>query len=262
MASAAPRLSPEIITVLMPRARRAASASLAPGLGSSPKASRARKAYAPPVPHCGSSLPPMGALVLWDGPAVPRPAVVRSAMADTVAPCACKAAASAARAEVSTPSSSIQRRLPITNWRPATSPSVPRPGTARTSSGAVMGNPLACAASTTARASGCSLPLCRLAAICSRASVSISAAATLVVAGVVETAFTTATRSAVNWGRPTVKVPVLSKATTSTLCASSSACASLIKMPCCAATPVPAMMATGVASPSAQGQAITSTATA
>jgi hypothetical protein len=45
-------------------------------------------------------------------------------------------------------------------------------------------------------------------------------------------------------------------------CASSSASASLIRMPCRAATPVPAMMAAGVARPSAQGQAITSTATA
>ena len=33
-------------------------------------------------------------------------------------------------------------------------------------------------------------------------------------------------------------------------------------MPCRAATPVPAMIAAGVARPSAQGQAITSTATA
>ncbi|MNT08708.1 hypothetical protein D3C72_1434580 [compost metagenome] len=33
-------------------------------------------------------------------------------------------------------------------------------------------------------------------------------------------------------------------------------------MPCLAATPVPAMMAAGVANPSAQGQAITITATA
>ncbi len=36
----------------------------------------------------------------------------------------------------------------------------------------------------------------------------------------------------------------------------------LIKMPCLAATPVPAMMATGVAKPNAQGQAMTNTATA
>ena len=44
-------------------------------------------------------------------------------------------------------------------------------------------------------------------------------------------------------------------------CANSSAWASRIKMPRFAATPVPAMMAAGVASPSAQGQAITITAT-
>ena len=63
-------------------------------------------------------------------------------------------------------------------------------------------------------------------------------------------------------GRPSVSVPVLSKATTRTACASSSASASLIRMPWRAATPVPTMIAVGVARPSAQGQAITSTATA
>jgi hypothetical protein len=47
-----------------------------------------------------------------------------------------------------------------------------------------------------------------------------------------------------------------------TACATSSASASLIRMPWRAATPVPAMMAVGVARPSAQGQAMTSTATA
>ena len=68
--------------------------------------------------------------------------------------------------------------------------------------------------------------------------------------------------SATTDGLPSVSVPVLSKATVSTECATSSASASLIRMPCRAATPVPAMIAVGVASPSAQGQAITSTATA
>ena len=67
---------------------------------------------------------------------------------------------------------------------------------------------------------------------------------------------------ATSCGLPSVSVPVLSKATSVTRCATSSASASLIKIPCRAATPVPAMMAVGVASPSAQGQAMTSTATA
>ena len=45
-------------------------------------------------------------------------------------------------------------------------------------------------------------------------------------------------------------------------CAVSRVCGSRIKMPRCAAMPVPATMAMGVAKPRAQGQAITSTATA
>ena len=106
--------------------------------------------------------------------------------------------------------------------------------------------PRARASATTAWASGCSLALCRLAAAASSAASSWPAAAT----------------KATSRGRPTVSVPVLSNATVSTRWASSSAWASLIRMPCFAATPVPAMMAAGVASPSAQGQAITSTATA
>ncbi|OQC04615.1 MAG: hypothetical protein BWX79_02464 [Alphaproteobacteria bacterium ADurb.Bin100] len=204
---------------LMPRARSAASAACAPGLGSSPKAINARST---------------------------SPSVVRSAMADTVAPCCCSSVARAASGLSATPSSSIQRRLPIRKLRPSTSPSLPRPGTARTLSGAPNVISLAFAAATTARASGCSLPLCRLAAAIRSSASSAPSTGT----------------SAVRIGRPSVRVPVLSKATMSTLCASSSACASLIRMPYLAATPVPAMMAAGVASPSAHGHAITSTATA
>ena len=63
-------------------------------------------------------------------------------------------------------------------------------------------------------------------------------------------------------GLPIVSVPVLSKATISSLCASSNTCGSLIKIPKRAATPVPAMIAAGVAKPNAQGQAITRTETA
>ena len=62
-------------------------------------------------------------------------------------------------------------------------------------------------------------------------------------------------------GLPWVKVPVLSKTTQSTLWASSRAAISLMRIPDRAALPVPTMMAVGVASPNAQGQAITSTAT-
>ncbi len=63
-------------------------------------------------------------------------------------------------------------------------------------------------------------------------------------------------------GAPSVSVPVLSKATTSTSGKASSVWISLIRIPFFAASPVPATSAVGVASPSAQGHAMTSTLTA
>ena len=63
-------------------------------------------------------------------------------------------------------------------------------------------------------------------------------------------------------GWPVVRVPVLSKTISVMACACSKAMASLMRMPRFAATPVPTSSAVGVASPSAQGQAMTNTATA
>ena len=63
-------------------------------------------------------------------------------------------------------------------------------------------------------------------------------------------------------GRPSVNVPVLSTTSVSTRARSSSASAFLISTPACAPRPVPTMIAIGVASPSAHGQAMISTATA
>ena len=60
-------------------------------------------------------------------------------------------------------------------------------------------------------------------------------------------------------GSPAVMVPVLSSATMSTRPVSSSDAAVLNRMPFFAPSPLPTMMATGVASPSAQGQLMTST---
>ena len=62
-------------------------------------------------------------------------------------------------------------------------------------------------------------------------------------------------------GRPTVSVPVLSNATVSMLRAASRAWALLIRIPRAAPRPVPTMIAVGVASPSAHGHAMMSTAT-
>ena len=61
------------------------------------------------------------------------------------------------------------------------------------------------------------------------------------------------------FGSPEVMVPVLSRATISTLPADSSASLVLKRMPFFAPRPLPTMIATGVASPRAQGQEMTST---
>ena len=58
-----------------------------------------------------------------------------------------------------------------------------------------------------------------------------------------------------------MRVPVLSTTSVSTFSMRSSASASRISTPCWAPRPTPTMMDIGVASPSAQGQAMISTAT-
>ena len=86
MARAAPRLSPEIMTMRRLRARKEARASRAPGLGSSAKAISARNT---------------------------RPSGRRSASADKVAPPFCRRSASLCKDPRLTPKSSNQRKLPI-----------------------------------------------------------------------------------------------------------------------------------------------------
>ena len=66
-------------------------------------------------------------------------------------------------------------------------------------------------------------------------------------------------RKSVTEGRPLVRVPVLSKRTADTLCASSRATPPLIRMPFLAPTPVPTITAVGVARARLHGQAITIT---
>ena len=63
-------------------------------------------------------------------------------------------------------------------------------------------------------------------------------------------------------GRPSVSVPVLSMTTVSIRHSCSRAVASLIRIWFSAPLPMPTISAVGVASPSAQGQAMTSTETA
>jgi len=100
------------------------------------------------------------------------------------------------------------------------------------------GSARSAAAASTASASGCVEP-----ALTAAASASTSPSPNPVLLN------TAATR-----GLPSVSVPVLSKATTETARATSSASASLIRMPCLAATPVPAMMAVAWRAPTRRGR--------
>ena len=161
-------------------------------------------------------------------------------------PCCSNAAAASASGLRSTPSSVISRALPSARVCPSTMALTPRPGRARTSVAGAAAMPSAAARACTARARGCSLPAWTEAARRSSVDRSVPGAG----------------RAAATPGLPSVSVPVLSKATVRMRCATSSASASRIRMPAWAATPVPAMMAAGVARPRAQGQAITRTDTA
>ena len=67
---------------------------------------------------------------------------------------------------------------------------------------------------------------------------------------------------ATTFGLPSVSVPVLSTTSVSTFSMRSSASAFLISTPSSAPRPTPTMIDIGVASPSAQGQAMISTLTA
>ena len=131
-------------------------------------------------------------------------------------------------------------RLPPRSAFPSSRAWRPCPGRASKSFTSLRGSPSACAV--TAFASGCSLFFSSEAARPSSSSASIP------------NGITSVTR-----GRPSVTVPVLSRAIICVRPAASSAAAVLYRMPFFAPTPLPTMMATGVASPRAQGQLMTST---
>jgi len=143
----------------------------------------------------------------------------------------------------STPSDSTMRRLPA--WT-TTSPilaRMPWPGSASKSEASSSLAPFEDAPRTMAWPRGCSEP-------CSADATSRSSSSS---------STPSAGSASVSSGLPSVTVPVLSSTTAPILWAVSSASPLLIRMPCSAPLPVATMMAVGVASPSAQGQAMTST---
>ena len=103
--------------------------------------------------------------------------------------------------------------------------------------------PCSLALATIASPRGCSDATSRLAARRMRASASVESAVT----------------TSVTTGVPFVIVPVLSKTTIFTWLASSNASPLLRRIPFSAPLPVPTMIAVGVASPNAHGQAMTRT---
>ena len=133
------------------------------------------------------------------------------------------------------------RRFPAKYQTPFIFPFTPLPGTDVKSVTAAGVMEFFCAYSRMASASGCSLFFSSPAAIFKNSLCPSS----------VSTSVTT--------GFPWVMVPVLSRTTQSMLWAVSSASPDLIRIPFSAPFPVPTIIATGVASPSAQGQEITRT---
>jgi hypothetical protein len=222
MARAAPRLSPEIITVRMPRARSAASASRAPGLGSSPKA----------ISACSGQ--PLVGLCARPGPTPwrPRPAGARAVGQ--------RAQRHAQLLHPAQAAHQVAAALHLALGAPARHGAHPCRAPAHFQAALARG-----------RHHGA-----RQRVLAAALQAGGAAAARLPRPAPGPPPARSAGAGPRSACRSCQRPPV------STLCASSSACASLIRMPCFAATPVPAMMAAGVASPSAQGQAITSTATA
>ena len=162
-----------------------------------------------------------------------------------VRPSSSSRAASASAPAASIPSAARWRALPTVTRCPSTVALTPWPTAASNSLGSAISAPVASARSTTARASGCSERDSAEAASASRRSSGIP----------------NASRS-VTRGSPRVRVPVLSRTTVSSPSAVSSASPPRTSTPSSAPRPVPTMIAVGVASPSAHGQAMIRTAIA
>ena len=136
--------------------------------------------------------------------------------------------------------------LPTAICLPDAVPVTPLPVTELNSATLTRAISFASAPFTMAAASGCSLERSTLATSCNRLDSSIPDW------GITE----------LSVGFPSVRVPVLSMISVSTLPKISSASALRIRIPARAPLPVPTMIAMGVASPRAHGQATISTATA
>ena len=164
----------------------------------------------------------------------------------TVCPIARNSSAFPASGVISMPTSFISSALPSKTALPSMLPRTPLPVMALKPVTGKSGRLCAFRCARMACASGCSLIFSSAAA-----STSTSARAKPSLATICCT-----------FGTPSVSVPVLSTISVSIFSISSSASASLISTPSRAPRPIPTMTDIGVASPSAQGQAMISTDTA
>ncbi|SKT81451.1 Uncharacterised protein [Mycobacteroides abscessus subsp. abscessus] len=172
----------------------------------------------------------------------------RSAAATCPSSSTCKMMAPSVRHCAATASSRLPRASssagpPTCTRVSATCALTPSAGSEVNPLAAGISRPRCLAAATMARASGCSLSVSAAAARASTASPSWTGAASM----------------PVRVGVPLVKVPVLSKSTTSTVRICSRARRSLTRTPPRAARSVAIETTSGMASPSACGQAMTST---
>ncbi len=142
----------------------------------------------------------------------------------------------------SIPFCSINLRFPARQVSPSISAFTPKPEKAVKFTASSGFTPFCTAFSQIAFEIGCSDCFSIEKAICSSVFSSVSSGITSVTAGM-----------------PFVRVPVLSNRIFCIFPSTSRLCALLTRMPFSAAFPVPTVIATGVASPSAQGQEITST---
>ena len=157
-----------------------------------------------------------------------------------------RASARSASGPSATPRSFMSARFPSATARPSTVPRTPFPVTPSNPETLARATPRTSLPCTIAAASGCSLPRSSVAARRSSVPSSNPAAGSTVT----------------SLGLPSVSVPVLSTTSVSTLRITSIASAFRKSTPMVAPFPVATMIDIGVASPSAHGQAMMSTATA
>ena len=217
-----------------------------------PTAAATRSAAAGPSPVSSAGARLVSSVRLWTAAA----ASGRSRSASVITPagalststttavwpsrCACWTSLPARSGAWSAPRPASRRGEPTCTWCAPTRAVTPQPGAEEKPAAGGTASPRSQAADTTARPSGCSL-------FCSAAAAQLSTRSSSAAPGSARTPTTA--------GAPSVRVPVLSKATVSARPSSSMTTADLTRMPCRPALAIAASSGGMVASTTAQGEA-------